>query len=155
MKQQVRYMLETLDSIIVGYTSAIRIVHLEIQNNYKLCFICCSMFLIIRITSGTNISKLITYNVLWTRQFLKLIWFEFNNYDFIFSTIKLREWNLSEDMFLNCLDIFWKFQNRNLIFKAQSIKLILDTSSPKCKLIIFHLIVSVIPAFLIIIDFSI
>ena len=29
-------MLETLDSIIVGYTSAITIVHLEMQNNYKL-----------------------------------------------------------------------------------------------------------------------
>ena len=29
-------MLETLDSIILGYTSAITIVHLEIQNNYKL-----------------------------------------------------------------------------------------------------------------------
>ena len=29
-------MLETLDSILVGYTSAITIVHLETQNNYKL-----------------------------------------------------------------------------------------------------------------------
>ena len=36
MKQQFRYMLETLDSIIVGYTRAITIVHLEIQDNYKL-----------------------------------------------------------------------------------------------------------------------
>ena len=29
-------MVETLDSIIVGYTSAITIVHRETQNNYKL-----------------------------------------------------------------------------------------------------------------------
>ena len=28
--------METLDSIIVGYTNAIAIVHLEIQNKYKL-----------------------------------------------------------------------------------------------------------------------
>ena len=35
-----RYMLETLDSIKVGYTSAITIVHLEIQNNYVGILVC-------------------------------------------------------------------------------------------------------------------